>query len=786
MLRFIFILFLFVSSITLHAQLITVTDAVSNATLSNTLIYNTQKKTMLTTDQKGMADITVFSPTDTLFFEHEGYVTRPYTMSVLKIYNYKVNLFPDALMEDEWIHVFSFFPEKRKDIAPTISILSEHEIHSSSIQSNLDVLALFGNISLQKENQIKGGAILNGCNTENNVYLLDGIQLHSLLPIDIFNIQQIELINYSSSVISTNNAMGGSLYFQTQQAQFGYNDSTKKIIVNACTQLSSINMGLAATININMHLKNIASITSLSIGNFRSYKTGNNRSHGYADWGKVNNYASTINGIDTLISNEDANLQAYTGYKRSDITQSMLIKLNLKTDLYLFAHLSLFSTIYNQNRLYSNDTTNPQYAEWYYAPQNYFLTYAKLHAWKKQKLCDEFFITVSYEGNTEEEITRQFQSVDRLSYTNNKQYYSIHTDFIKYFNNKNHLNYGLAYNNDQLQSSASSENINTNSKQNIASEYPNGGSYWQNISEYINYTHHFNSALQFSLGFRLEYYSLKASAIDSIYTFLNNNSLSKKNTMANGIAAFSYKISNNYLFNYTFSTSSHLPNENELLRFSRDDNYFHLPNLSLLPSYSLKNELGLRISLLDNQLMLYPTIYFAYQTNTIAETTITSAIHLIDSLQLSRYMNIGNALIYGASYQIAAKMGEYASFTTNLYYTKGFVINPKTPQHYVAPLSAKMSVNYHFKSGIYCFYILYKGIKKANSYSNDIGENKTQATYDGIPAWYTFNVSTCYSISKNFTMCFSIENIFDMQYKTYASNCSAPGRNIVLSLHSTF
>jgi hemoglobin/transferrin/lactoferrin receptor protein len=68
-----------------------------------------------------------------------------------------------------------------------------------------------------------------------------------------------------------------------------------------------------------------------------------------------------------------------------------------------------------------------------------------------------------------------------------------------------------------------------------------------------------------------------------------------------------------------------------------------------------------------------------------------------------------------------------------------------------------------------------------------IGEdNFAYATVDGMPSWFTLNARVSYSITKAISFQVACENILDQNYRQYASNISAPGRNFILTLRGSF
>jgi hemoglobin/transferrin/lactoferrin receptor protein len=82
--------------------------------------------------------------------------------------------------------------------------------------------------------------------------------------------------------------------------------------------------------------------------------------------------------------------------------------------------------------------------------------------------------------------------------------------------------------------------------------------------------------------------------------------------------------------------------------------------------------------------------------------------------------------------------------------------------------------------------VLYNGWKRIRQY-NMLGEdNFPFATPAGMPAWYTFNLRTAYQLQSKWQVQVALENILDRNYRVFASNLGAPGRNLVLTLRGTF
>ena len=65
-------------------------------------------------------------------------------------------------------------------------------------------------------------------------------------------------------------------------------------------------------------------------------------------------------------------------------------------------------------------------------------------------------------------------------------------------------------------------------------------------------------------------------------------------------------------------------------------------------------------------------------------------------------------------------------------------------------------------------------------------DNEQYATEMGMPAWFTLNLRAGYQMYNGISLMLGVDNIFDIQYRTFASGINAPGRNIFLTLKGSF
>jgi hemoglobin/transferrin/lactoferrin receptor protein len=104
------------------------------------------------------------------------------------------------------------------------------------------------------------------------------------------------------------------------------------------------------------------------------------------------------------------------------------------------------------------------------------------------------------------------------------------------------------------------------------------------------------------------------------------------------------------------------------------------------------------------------------------------------------------------------------------------------PLDHISPFMAKAQVIYSGKKFTQEFFVIYNGWKKLKDYRLDAEDNEDYATENGMPAWFTANWRVGYQATKHFTVQAGVENIFDTQYRVFASGINAPGRNLYLTL----
>ena len=144
-------------------------------------------------------------------------------------------------------------------------------------------------------------------------------------------------------------------------------------------------------------------------------------------------------------------------------------------------------------------------------------------------------------------------------------------------------------------------------------------------------------------------------------------------------------------------------------------------------------------------------------------------------------------------------MGKFFNCLTimgNINLTNSTVNKQIGPLPSILPLYGNVRINYNRQKFNLTLSNNFSGRKLPEDYSKG-GEDKIEETpiigtkrgnimYYGSPKWSIYSLSAAFDYNENVRTSFSIETIFDLHYKEFASGISAPGRSIILNLNVKF
>lgn len=740
----------------------------------------------------------------TIEFSHPDY--DPYLLAIPAngaAYAIVVYLVPNTQTENETVVSANRTAEKRKDVAQKIQVVRASEIQFQQQTSMADVLANSGSIFVQKSQLGGGSPIIRGFETNKVLLVVDGIRmnnaiyrgghLQNCLTLDQANMDRVEIVFGPGSVMYGSDAIGGVMSFQTKKPLFSSSD---QLLVRSSAYMRgfSAGAGYAANAQVNIGSKRFASLTSISYAAYGDLRQGNNRSEAIGNLGYRPWYVAQFNGADSMVVNADSSLQVGSGYKQYDVLQKFSFVQKLGVMHHLNVQLSNSGNIDRYDRLTLMSGSKPRFAEWYYGPQFRLLAAYTLELNNATKFYDNARVILAYQAIEESRIDRRFQKASRNHRIEQLDIFTLNADFMKK-KGAHELRYGAEAYLNQVKSTAFAEDIYTGVQTAIDTRYPDGGSSMQGAALYASHTFEISEKLILNDGIRLSQVGLQAQFVDQTFFPFPFNQIQQNHLALNGNLGLIYMPVPKLRLTLNGSTAFRAPNVDDLTKvFESVPGSVVVPNPNLKAEYAYHAEFGLQYQFMKKS-TFGVNLYQTYLTNalTVQDGTFNGADSVLYDGQMSQVLtttNAGNAYVRGFEAFLQAQLTPRLQLAGSYNYTLGRIITDTVPYplDHIAPAFGKVSLRYtmlHNKLKLEGF-AMYSGWKYLKDY-NLVGEdNFAYATPDGMPSWYTLNFRANYNINNQLSVQVACENITDQNYRMFASNISAPGRNFILTLRGNF
>ncbi len=794
--------------ITSTAQTLKVSDQTTLIPLQGVIVeVNNQT---YSTDSKGKLDISLFKNSN-FKITFIGYESIETNYAELEKNQFKILLKEKSFQTNEVVIAASKFEVEKSKVAQKVVIIDAKEIGFANQQSTADLLQNSGQVLVQKSQQGGGSPIIRGFEANKVLMVVDGVRLNNAIyraghlqnsiTLDQTIFERAEIVFGPGSVIYGSDALGGVMHFYTKDPTLSINDKllTK---TTAASRFSSSNNEFTEHVDFSIAGKKLGSLTSFTFSKFGDLRQGANRSSAMGNLGKRTFYQDRINGVDTMMKNDDEIIQVGTGFQQYDILQKILYKQSEKV-----SHLINFQ--------YSNSTDVPRYdrltevngsgifksAEWYYGPQKRMMLAYQLQL-KNASFYDQGNITLAFQDIEESRHNRNWNSAKLNHRIENVKVYSVNFDFKKAI--KSHeLDYGIEANYNDVYSTASFENIVTGATGVLDTRYPDGGSSMQTIAAYITHSQPLGKKLILQEGIRLSNVQLNSKFNDKTFFPFPFNEINQNATAVNGSVGLIYNIGNGWRTAFNVATGFRAPNLDDLSKVfesTKGDTAGNASNLGslIVPNPDLKPEKTTSFELsisknFNNKLNVELTGFYTLLNDAIVTQNSTfngaSFIQYGDTLsQVQKNVNAAEATIYGISGDLSFAINNQIKLRSTLTYTYGRItsVSPQKPLDHIAPLYGKTSLIYSRNKFKVEVNSIYSAAKKLSDYNLAGEDNIAYATANGMPAWTTFNIKGGYQINENLGIQLGIDNLLDTNYRVFASGISASGRNVVIALRGNF
>ncbi|MFZ4057852.1 MAG: TonB-dependent receptor [Ferruginibacter sp.] len=731
-----------------------------------------------------------------------------------------------AIVLDEVVLSSGNFEEKKKNIAQRIELLSSKHIEQSMSQNTGDLLLNTGKIFVQKSQQGGSSPVIRGFEASRILLVIDGVRLNNaifrsghlqnIITNDQNSLRQVEVMYGPSSTTYGSDALGGSIQLLTKNPILS---STIKLISKGTTffRYSSANEEKTIHADVSLGGKKLAWFQSYNYSDFGDMKMGSNYPDKYPNFGRRSQYIETINGVDIIQTNSNDKVQKFTAFKQWDIIEKVLFKPNDKQSHLLNIQFSNSSDVPRYDRLQDVRNGNLRFASWYYGPQKRVLAAYEMNL-NQLGFVDELKLNVNFQDIEESRQNRDYLRYDRFdSRKENIKVWGATLAARKKME-RNEITLGVDAQLNDLTSTAFRKNLITGTLTALDTRYPDGKN---NVNHFGLYVQHIYKSTDgkwvLNDGIRFQLSKLHSTIINNSFLNLPITNIEQNNAALTGNIGLVYNANKKTILKAVVSTGFRAPNIDDLSKIfesSTAAKQVIVPNASIKPEYTYGVDFTIQHQLTDKVNINLNSFYTLFR-NALVKAPYQlngqdSIIYNGIKSQVLANQNFNKAYLYGFAIDLLVNVASNLSATSTISYTYGRFKTDATknsavyekqvngtynlvqkkvaekPLDHIPPLIGRTSFNYRYKKLNAEISFLYNGWKRLDQYNADGEDNAQYATADGMPAWVIANFKCSIPLTKGLLLQAGVENIFDRNYRYFASGFSAAGRNFQISLRSSW
>ncbi len=716
----------------------------------------------------------------------------------------------------------SKFLEKKKNIAQKIDVITARNIATVNAQNTGDLLASTGKIFVQKSQQGGSSPVIRGFEASRVMLVIDGIRmnnaiyrsghLQNVITIDQNMLQRVEVMYGPSSTIYGSDGLGGVIHLQTKNPVLS--GIVKKTVSHgsAFARYSTVNNEKTIHADASFGGNKFGWLQSYSYSDFGDVRMGSHYPDKYPGFGRRSFYVGQVNGQDSVLVNPDDRVQKFSGYKQWDITQKLLYKQSSKISHLLNFQFSNTNDVPRYDRLQDIRNGTLRFAEWYYGPQKRLLGAYELNV-LNIGFADELKLGINYQDIEESRQTRDYKRYDRFDSRVEKiKVWGFAASARKKWST-HEITFGVDGQLNDLKSAATRTNLTTGAVSALDSRYPDGKNKMNYFGVFVQHLYKFsNEKWVLNDGIRFQAVNLSSTILNNSFFKLPDTVFKQNNTAVSGNIGLVYSPKKDTRISLSLSTGFRTPNIDDLAKVFESSSAARqvvVPNANLKAEYTYNADLSYSQKFAD-KLGIELTAFYTLLRNALVKAPYQlngqdSIIYNGVKSQVLANQNSNKGLLYGFSASLSFDITGRLSLTSDISYTYGqFNTDAATqssiyekqpngtyllvkrnvstkPLDHIPPVIGKTSLVFQHTIFRTELFAAYNGWKRLDKYNADGEDNQQYATADGIPSWVTINWRGSCNLYKAMTLQAGVENIFDRNYRSFASGFSAPGRNIYLS-----
>ena len=784
------------------AQKIQVLSQQTGGAIPGVALFNKDKSKSAITNFDGFADISSFNQYERITFQHIAHAALWQTKSQILTANGQVFLITDASSLDEVVLSVSKFGQKRRDIPQQIVSVTSDDVLFRNPQTAADLLQSSGQVYVQKSQLGGGSPLIRGFSTNRLLIAVDGVRFNTaifrggnvqnIISIDPFAVARTEVILGPGSVVYGSDAVGGVMNFYTKKPVFSFKQGTT-FSGNTTLRYATANKEKTGHFDFNIGAKKWAFLTSVTYSDFDNLRMG---SHGPDDYLRTQ-YVETLNGVDTVVQNQNPKIQRPTAYSQINTMQKVryMPNNNWNFDLGLFYTTTTDYPRYDRLIRTSNDALRS--AVWDYGPQQWFSGNLQIqNTPQTNTFFDKSAFTLSFQHFTESRSDRDFGAPFLYKTQEKVAAYTTAWDFEKKIK-KAKLNYGVEYIFNKVGSRGLKTEIITGTSQQDVSRYPDGSS-WQSLAGYMSTQFALAENISFLGGLRYSHIIVAAQFDTSLFALPFTEATINTGALT-GTAGVTWNPNQTLGWRLNFGTAFRAPNIDDIGKvFDSEPGSVVVPNPDLKPEYAYNGDLGVSLNFANKLKLDFAGFYTILEDALIRrDFSLDGESQIVYQGELSTIQAIQNASraqVYGFEAGLEFAFSKAVKLSSQYNITKGFAQDQqgtKQALRHAAPAFGNTHIVYKKEKLTLDVFAVYNGQFDFEDLAPSQQNNAFLYAADQngnpyAPKWYTLNFSGQYKFSKAFQLTATLENITDQRYRPYSSGLSAPGRNLILAATYTF
>ena len=687
------------------------------------------------------------------------------------------------------------FAETKKTVSQQILVLDQAQIAATQSQTTADLISNTGTVFVQKSQLGGGSPVLRGFEASRIVLVVDGIRMNNIIyrgghlqnivTLDNSILERTEILFGPSSTMYGSDALGGVIHFYTKKPEFAEGDKKINLKINAFSRFGSVNNEITGHVDFTVAGNKFGSLTSVTYSKFGDLKGGKNQNPFYTGtYGERPYYAQRINGKDSLVENDNRYKQVQSAYSQYDILQKFAYKQNDHITHGINLQFSNSSDIPRYDRLTDPSSGGLKYSEWYYGPQRRLLGAYDLNYHDDNAVFQNIHAGINYQNLEESRHQRRFGKDNLQHRIENVNVIGADLDFQKIIK-KHNIRFGLDAQYNTLKSTANEVDIVTGENSPLDTRYPDGKNFMLNVGVYATHTWQITNKLTLNDGLRVGYSLLHSTFNDTTFFKFPFSDVNQNNLVYSGSIGLIHSPSDNLKLSLLVSMGFRTPNVDDLSKvFESAAGSVIVPNANLRPEKTINTEIGIT-SIFEEKILWENSVYYtqffdAIVTDKFQYNGQDSILYDGTMSQVLANQNKQHAYLFGVSSRIKAQCTDnlFLGFGMNYTYARIKTDTSDYPLDHIPPLMMHLDLGYKYKNFNAEFFVNFNGSKNIKDYYLNGEDNEQYATEKGMPAWFTANLHLSYKVWKYITLKAGVDNIFDTQYRAFASGINAPGRNI--------